>query len=172
MRLFIALDPPANVRDAISDLQFPSDQIRWNNADQFHLTLAFLGEQADNQLDALCEQLAEIRFQPFELQTLDMGCFRHGALWLGFQSNPSLARLQKQLARSLHTIAIRLEHRRFHPHLTLGRSRSNPAPAVEHLQRQLNHQRFTFRVDRFLLKSSVLRQDGAVHQIEAEFLAD
>ena len=172
MRLFIALDPPKEIREEISDLQFASSQIRWNNTDQFHLTLAFLGDQPENRFDELCEQLAEIHFDPFELKTRDVGCFQHGALWLGFESNSTLLRLQKQLAHKLRSIAIKLEHRRFHPHLTLGRCRNNPGPAVEHLQHRLNHRRFEFGVDRFLLKSSVLRQDGAVHQVEAEFLAD
>ena len=46
MRLFIALDPPTEICEEISDLQFPSSQIRWNNTDQFHLTLGLSGRTA------------------------------------------------------------------------------------------------------------------------------
>ncbi|MGB0467795.1 MAG: RNA 2',3'-cyclic phosphodiesterase [Pontibacterium sp.] len=170
MRLFIAIDPPVEVRQAISDLQFASRDIRWLPADQLHLTLAFPGEQPANCFEPLCEALCEIEFSPFTIKTQDIGCFRQGILWLGITPNAALEQLQKRTMRVLQMAGIPVENRRYHPHLTLGRCKNNPARATEHLQQRLNHQRFDFYVDRFLLKSSLLRQDGAVHRIEAEFL--
>lgn len=170
MRLFIAIDPPDEVSQELAELQFPSRSIRWTNSEQIHLTLAFLGDQPDDQFDPLCEALCEVEFEAFSVKTQDIGCFRHGAIWLGLQPNKALEQLQQRIFRVLQVTGFPLESRRFHAHLTLGRCRHNPASATEILHHRLNHRRFSFDVDRFLLVSSVLRQDGAVHQIEAEFL--
>ncbi len=171
MRLFIAIDLPTDIRHALTDLQFPSRSIRWNRSEQIHLTLSFLGDQPDHQLEPLCEALSEIELTPFTLHTKEIGCFRQGALWLGLETSEPLSQLQARINRRVQQCGIALESRRFHPHLTLGRCRKNPAPAVEILQSRLEYRKYSFEVDRFLLKSSVLRQDGAVHQTEAEFIA-
>ena len=43
-RLFIALDPPAQARDALSALCGGLPEARWTPAEQLHLTLCFIGE--------------------------------------------------------------------------------------------------------------------------------
>lgn len=170
MRLFVALELPASVRPQLAQLQFPARLIRWTPPDQFHLTLAFLGEQPEHQLHAICNSLQQVQFKPFELCCDGAGFFPHGALWLSVMHSTELMQLQQRIARTLEHRAIRFEHRRFHPHITLGRCRSQPALAAAALQHRV--QPIQFEIDRFVLKSSVLRQDGAVHQEEAEFLAD
>lgn len=168
MRLFIAIDPPEKIRQQLSELQFPAKNIRWNKTEQLHLTLAFLDEQPQDNLDNICEALSDINLYPFELITQDIGCFRHGAIWLGFQACEPLKQLQHKITHGMQSCGIHMESRRFHPHITLGRCK-NPAPVVEQLHHRLDYQTFYFSVDHFVLKSSRLHSNGAKHLIEAEF---
>lgn len=172
MRLFIAIELPEQLRHQLALLQYPAKEIRWSREEQLHLTLAFLDKQPSSLMEPLCQALSTIEFSPFELTTQDMGCFKGGALWLGLEASSPLKNLQQKICRAVTQTGIPLESRRYHPHLTLGRSKNNPATAVEELQYQLNQQRFSFNVDRFVLKSSRLYQHGAEHQVEAEFIVD
>lgn len=171
MRLFIAIDPPPALQETLADLAFPHPHMRWSNAEQLHLTLAFLGDQSPDRFEPLCDALTQVTVHPFTLITAGAGCFAQGAIWLGLQHNTELIRLQKQICRAVSSSGIRFQQRRFHPHITLGRCRINPALITEQLQHRLQHQQFQFEIDRFVLKSSTLRQDGAVHCVEAEFFS-
>ncbi|MES2754263.1 MAG: RNA 2',3'-cyclic phosphodiesterase, partial [Pseudomonadota bacterium] len=42
-RLFVALRPPAAVRDLLSDAMAGVPDARWQDDDQLHLTVRFLG---------------------------------------------------------------------------------------------------------------------------------
>lgn len=45
MRLFVAVWPPAEVQDLIAGIERPPvDGLRWTTADQWHVTLRFLGD--------------------------------------------------------------------------------------------------------------------------------
>lgn len=153
-------------------MQYPDQNIRWSPEHQLHLTLAFLGEQPNSVLEPLCEALCQIDTLPFNLTTDQAGCFHHGALWLGIQKNPELMSLQQKIMFCLQRNRIQVEKRRYHPHITLGRCRINPAEAVEALQARLDQQQFCFQVDRFILKSSRLSPEGAQHTTEAEFILE
>lgn len=172
MRLFISIDPPADIQDQIAALQFYDKAIRWCPVEQIHLTLAFLGEHPENAIDDICEALSRVELEPFDVRTADAGCFHHGALWLGVEENATLMSLQKKVVNTLKRQGISFQSRRFHPHITVGRSKVNPAEAVEQLQARLNHQSFEFTVGHFVLKSSQLHSTGAVHTSEAEFYLD
>lgn len=172
MRLFIAIELPPELRQQLALLQFPAKEMRWSPEDQLHLTVAFLDEQPPAMMEPLCQALSDIEFSPFELITQDMGCFKSGAIWLGLEANTPLKNLQQKICRAVTQTGIQLENRRYYPHLTLGRCKNNPAPVVERLQHQLKQQKFSFNVDSFVLKSSRLHPQGAVHQVEAEFIVD
>jgi 2'-5' RNA ligase len=61
LRLFVAVRPPPEVIDAIAALPRPERHgIRWSRADQWHVTLRFLGDVDDAQpvVDALASGLA------------------------------------------------------------------------------------------------------------------
>lgn len=172
MRLFISIDPPDEICDQLAELQFPARQVRWTASAQIHLTLAFLGDVPNQSLEDLCQQLAKVPLTPLQLTTTDIGCFRQGAVWIGLEANTALSSLQSRLSRTLQEFGLKLEQRRFHPHITLGRCKGSPADITSQLQHRLSQQRFSFQVDEIHLKSSVLSQQGAEHQIEATFFCD
>jgi RNA 2',3'-cyclic 3'-phosphodiesterase len=53
MRLFVAVWPPAEVRDRLRDVARPTvPGLRWTTADQWHVTVAFLGDIPDDEQEA------------------------------------------------------------------------------------------------------------------------
>ena len=49
MRLFVAVWPPVDVVERLSELPRPAvDGVRWTTPDQWHVTIRFLGEVADH----------------------------------------------------------------------------------------------------------------------------
>ncbi len=59
MRLFVAIWPPAEVRDRLGTLARPAAPgLRWTTADQWHVTVAFLGDVADHEQSGAARALA------------------------------------------------------------------------------------------------------------------
>ncbi|HCJ45096.1 MAG TPA: RNA 2',3'-cyclic phosphodiesterase, partial [Erythrobacter sp.] len=42
-RLFVGIRPPAAIRDALIDLMEGVDAVRWQDDDQLHVTLRYIG---------------------------------------------------------------------------------------------------------------------------------
>ena len=135
-------------------------------ADTLHLTLAFLGDVAGEDLSRLIEIAMRIKFQPFELQLDRIGYWKHNAIvWAGTaQVPPALTALAESLADALRAAGFRLEERSFKPHITLVRKFSGVPVAA--LQPPLHWQ-----VDRFRLVISRPDRHGARYELVGEWPA-
>ncbi|HEY1734130.1 MAG TPA: 2'-5' RNA ligase family protein, partial [Acidimicrobiales bacterium] len=61
MRLFVAIWPPPTVRGRLGALARPAvPGLRWTTADQWHVTLAFLGEVPDGEQDVVAAAIADV----------------------------------------------------------------------------------------------------------------
>ena len=56
-RLFVAIRPPRAVREVLLDAMGGIEGARWQDEDQLHLTLAFVGEVDRAQSDGLIDTL-------------------------------------------------------------------------------------------------------------------
>ena len=83
MRLFVALVPPDEVIEDFAEFLGPRQEateakgLRWTAPDQWHVTLAFMGDVADRHLDELGERLgrAAARRPALELAIAGGGAF-------------------------------------------------------------------------------------------------
>lgn len=147
MRLFVAVELPQPLLDEVADLvqslQAPVDacdpqQLRWTRREQWHVTLAFLGEVDAAILADLRPRLvrAAARHQPLEVRLSQGGHFGTNTLWAGVTGDREQLR---GLARSVQAAARRagipVEDRGYRPHLTLarGRQRADLRPWVGRL---------------------------------------
>jgi len=84
-RLFVAIRPPAPVRDALIDAMEGVEGARWQDEAALHLTLRFVGEVETPGANDLAGQLSRIAWPPFELRVAGVGAFeRKGsphAIW-------------------------------------------------------------------------------------------
>lgn len=139
MRLFVALHPPpaalAELEAAVVPLRDDWSGLRWTGPDRWHVTLAFLGEVAQDKFDGLSVRLARAagRHQPLQLRIGAGGAFpsqkRARVLISRIEGDQPAVEALAALAASVAAGARRAgapppdEGRKFRPHLTLARCR-------------------------------------------------
>ena len=131
MRLFLAINPPEDVRRAIIDatsvLREAAPSLRWIDAARVHLTLKFLGEQPDAVVPGLAAALDDVarRHRPFAMTIGEVGAFpnfrRARVVWMGVQREPRLELLHHDVELAGERLGFALDGRAFRPHLTLAR---------------------------------------------------
>jgi len=169
-RQFIAIDPPAAVRDQLSALYEPVRGIAWTRPEQLHLTLRFLGDVEIALRETLEAALARVAVEGFVLPVGGLGVFppRGPArvLWAGVgRGHPRLHQLRQQIDDALLGCGLALDVRFFQPHLTLGRVKDEapPGAVAQFLKRHKDYEAGLFRAAAFVLYASELRAAGAVH---------
>jgi RNA 2',3'-cyclic 3'-phosphodiesterase len=144
MRLFAAIVPPVEVLDDLAEFLQPrqeaSHDLRWTDPHQWHLTLAFMPEVPERNLEDLIERLgrAAARRHTLEVAIAGAGAFPNPyaarVLWAGVNHEGDGLR---QLARGIRAVCAKAgaapQGTRFHPHLTLARLR-RPAEATRWLR--------------------------------------
>lgn len=92
--------------------------------DTLHLTLAFLGEVAQESVTRLGQLAAEVRGAPFVLELDQLGAWhRNRVLWTAASAAPqALVDLARALGQRLREAGFVLEERAFAPHVTLVRN--------------------------------------------------
>jgi 2'-5' RNA ligase len=140
IRAFIAIEIPAEIQKGIArniaDLKKNAGKstVRWVSTENIHLTLKFLGDISPVNVEYLQQMLAsEANQHPgFEIQVGTFGCFpnphRPRTLWVGLQTPPGLASLQRGIESAAAKLGYSPEERSFSPHLTIGRVRETATP--------------------------------------------
>ncbi|GLH69979.1 RNA 2',3'-cyclic phosphodiesterase [Geothrix rubra] len=130
MRLFLALPLPPDPCETLDRWQRSHPGIEgWSRPGGLHLTLAFLGARAPEDLDALARLGAAVavRQRPFELATTHLGGFpaadRARVLWLGVAPSAALEALAGDLRSALAAAGEAFDAKPFRAHLTLARFR-------------------------------------------------
>lgn len=132
MRLFVAVNFTAKDRQrmhrAARRLREAELPIRWEEVDQLHLTLKFLGEVRPETGERVREAVARVaeKTPPFTLRMQGAGAFptlrRPRIIWLAAEASPELRCLKHDLEWELAPLGFEREVRAFHPHVTLGRA--------------------------------------------------
>ncbi|MBQ1501103.1 MAG: RNA 2',3'-cyclic phosphodiesterase [Firmicutes bacterium] len=170
MRLFIAVNFDDEVKNHIQRIQ---DELRkeatgnFSRRENFHLTLAFLGEQGEDEADMVKRIMQTLTVKPMTLVFTKTGCFKRpqgDVWWLGLEKNEQLFSLQQELADKLRRFSFDLEDRPYSPHITLARKvrlrpQSKPpllkekfSATTEHVSLMLSH-----RVDGKLTYTEIFR---------------
>jgi len=132
-RLFWAVpfEPSPRIETLFADLQRWRSALKITRAEQFHLTLKFLGDTPPEQIDAIRETgLATVRETAPPAICRGLGVFpprgRPNVLWLGLTGAEALIALAARLDSAMQTLGYAPERRAFHPHLTLARFKLAP----------------------------------------------
>lgn len=124
-RLFIALRPPEPVRDALIDTMEALDGARWQDDEQLHLTLRFLGEVDRHAAEDLAAALARLAFRPFTVTLAGVAHFarkgRPTATHALAKPSPELLALRAAIERICIATGLPPETRAFAPHVTIAR---------------------------------------------------
>ncbi|HKC04148.1 MAG TPA: RNA 2',3'-cyclic phosphodiesterase [Sphingomicrobium sp.] len=175
-RLFVAIRPPSSARDLLIDAMDDSPDFRWQDDEQLHLTLRFIGEVERPVAEDLADALGRIRAPRFDLRVKGVGRFDQrssGALWAGVEPKEPVAALAVKVERVCQSVGLEPERRTFHPHITLARWkgwRSGDAEAFVAHHRALASE--PFAVAAFALLESHLSRHGAHYEEVASYPLD
>lgn len=174
-RLFAAIRPPADIRARLLLLMGGVPGARWQEDDQLHLTLRFIGEVDRHRANDIADGLAAVRFAPFTIALRGVGTFdRRGmvdTIWAGVEPHDPLAHLHRKIDRACVQAGLPAESRAFLPHITLARL-SRPAPGIDvFLALQAGLFSPPFVVEGFKLFESTLGRSGARYAPVADYPA-
>ena len=172
-RLFVALRPPEVIRDLLIDAMDDSADFRWQDDEQLHITLRFIGEVDRPVTSEIADSLSRVRAEPLELRIAGVGRFEQrssGALWAGVEPKAPLAALAARIERVCVGAGLEPEHRAFHPHITLARWRGRRTRELGHfLERARGLSSPPFTVREFILFESHLSRHGAHYEEVATY---
>jgi len=141
MRLFIALDIPAEVRAALTKYmeraRALAHEARWARVEGLHVTLKFIGHVDDSVVEKIKAALASIKTAPFEVTFTGVGFFPNPnaarVFWAGVDGRDHLPRLASTIDAALENLGFERETKPYHPHLTLARTSSRPLRELRQL---------------------------------------
>jgi RNA 2',3'-cyclic 3'-phosphodiesterase len=172
-RLFVAIRPPERIIDLLIDAMDDSPEFRWQDEEQLHLTLRFIGEVDRPQADDVADALGRVRGEPFAIRINGVGRFEQrnsGALWAGVEPKEPLAALAAKVERACQSVGLERERRAFHPHITLARWKGRRTRELQSfLERKRGLVSDPFEVEQFILFESRLSRHGAHYQEVASY---
>ena len=172
-RLFVAIRPPEAICDLLIDAMDDSADFRWQDDEQLHLTLRFVGEVERPVANDLGDALSRIRAMPFELRIAGVGRFEQrsaGALWAAVEPKAPVAALAAKIERVCQSVGLEPERRAFHPHITLARWKGRRTREVQaYIERAAGLSSDPFGVDEFILFESRLSRHGAHYEPVASY---
>lgn len=180
MRIFVGIKLAEATRESIASELNPfkkiANSIRWTGIDNIHLTLKFIGEVAEVQVEQIKEALLALKIPvaPFLLKISGFGKYPAGddlhIFWAGVEDNPYLQILFADIENTLASLGIARETRPFNPHITLGRNKAryNFKTLFELLSEKHDLFLAECRVSSFQLFSSHLTPAGPQYKILKE----
>ncbi len=180
IRTFIAVTASPGIRQAalkLTTLLSPAvGDVKWVLPENMHWTLQFLGEVEQLEIPGVCSAVAAgaLEVDSFDLEVRGAGAFpapdRPRTLWIGAGAGAqAMVALHDAIQRKLSRLGYRSEHRRFVPHLTLGRAgRNSPArPLVRELAGLAEFDAGSMLVDEVTVFASKPTSDGPLYEVLA-----
>ena len=178
MRLFIGIHLSRPVVEELSaftlGLRSAGDGLRWSLPESWHITLQFLGNTTQDQLDCILPRLREIRSGLVPVQLEATGFFdRAGIFFADVRVTPELRSLHQQVSAATNPCGFQPEDRPYHPHITLAQTKGKSgSQSMKVLKKGIKTQpSFTpFAAQEFALYESFLGREGSRYEIREHFL--
>jgi 2'-5' RNA ligase len=179
LRAFIAIEIPKEIKSRIDSQtaalrRAAGRSVRWVTINNIHLTLKFLGEISESNIEILKQALETEagRARSFEIEVKGLGAFpnprRPRVIWVGLEAPPHLAALQHNIDAATSRIGYPGDEKAFSPHLTIGRVREQCPPEESRALRDTLETTQLASLGRFAagaihLFRSDLKSDGPVY---------
>jgi 2'-5' RNA ligase len=180
MRIFVGIPLTAAVIDELSTtsvrLQCDGPGLRWSPPELWHISLQFLGNAGQKQLECMVARLHEIHLLSVPIWLAGLGFFdRAGIVIASIRLTPELLLLQERVTAATKLCGFVSEARPYHPHITLARSKGKGhRKALCELKTKMRPQPncTRFVAEEFLLYESILGPAGSHYEIRERFPLD
>ncbi|MBW6517287.1 MAG: RNA 2',3'-cyclic phosphodiesterase [ANME-2 cluster archaeon] len=172
IRTFIAVELPHDMTEAIRTIQQEMDfkGLKLVEPDLVHLTMKFLGDIPESQVEPISQALAGIDCPPFPAMIAGVGVFPKPAymkvIWLGARGE--FEHLHGEVERTLKEFRFKKDRGKFTAHATLARVRHLDEPTKEHLAQVLTGLQDVdlgeFTVEHITVKKSTLTPRGPIYE--------
>jgi RNA 2',3'-cyclic 3'-phosphodiesterase len=179
IRSFIAIPVFDDYANTLGDCaakmayQDKSNAVRWVDQSNYHITLAFLGDQSETALeelaDALDEHLPESGFQIAVSHLSPFPESRPKLIAAMLDKKADFIELHHQVISAIAACSIKFEKRKFIPHITLGRYRHSKNHYAGVIPTSLD---LTLEINEVSLFESVLTPSGAEYEALFRFPLD
>lgn len=180
IRAFIALDITSKIQkrldEVIQNLRVELDglPIRWVPCENIHLTIKFLGDVSESNLDMLTDilNIEASRHSSFEISVGGIGAYPRithpRVIWVGVEAPQDLMVLQNGISNEMEKMGYAQEKRSYSPHLTLGRvGRNVTGKDLRRISKVIESNRVGFlgviQIQEVYLYKSDLKPTGAVY---------
>ncbi|WP_312910929.1 RNA 2',3'-cyclic phosphodiesterase [Natronosalvus caseinilyticus] len=182
MRLFVSVDLPESLADAVAAVQEPLSSaagIRLTDPTQAHVTLVFLGDVDPDRVPDLERELEaavdDAEIDPFEARFAGLGVFPSleyiRVVWLGVEDgHEELTRLQAAVENRTTAMGFEADNHEFTPHATIARmDHAGGKERVQSVVRERSPTVGTTTVEEIRLTESRLTDDGPVYETRERF---
>lgn len=150
---------------------YPNVRVGWERAEKLHITMRFLGDTSETDLDKLRVEMAEIAAssRQFKLGLSVPGVFpsprKPRIFWIGIEDRANaVGPIYQDIENVCRGLGYEQESRKFTPHITIGRVRQTGAPPAlvdAHLSAQIEP--VEFEVSSIVIYESVLQRTGSIY---------
>lgn len=172
IRAFVAIPLPDEVIRALTAAQAGLPAGRPVAPENFHITVAFLGEHPEPLVEDVHLALDGIHAPAFELTLDGLGLFggdRPRVLYADVRPEPMLSHLREKVLQAARGAGLRMDRARYNPHVTLARFNSGLKGEDAEKMRNFTVRRMAFKagpfeVDEFHLWRSTLGRNGPIYE--------
>jgi len=177
MRCFIAVDLASQecldrIKDAQDKLASTGADLKLVERQNLHITLRFLGEISQTQVQKIMEQMKKVGMSKFEVALEGMGAFpdirRPNVVWVGITKGArELSELFRKLEPEIVKLGLPPDRRGFSAHLTIGRVRTgrNRQQLVNVISSYENRSFGSFIAESMKLERSLLLSRGPEYTV-------
>ena len=174
-RTFIALPIQAGpkLRETHTKLrnELKNEKIKWVDADHFHLTLFFLGDTRDEQVEQVDRMLKALagEFPDFTIRLEGLGVFKNirkpRVLWAGIKDYDPMSQIKWAIDHEMTSLGFEPDKREFKPHLTLARIKwiDDKDKLQQLIEAHQQEQWQSAHIDQIIYFESRLTQSGPVY---------
>lgn len=177
VRAFVGISLPDRIAAALQAQQAGLPIGRAVPPENFHITLAFLGENPMPVIEDIHYALVEVDVSAFELTLDGVGLFggdRPRSVHASVRSQPGLTHLRTRVLDAARGAGLSFPRERFRPHVTLARLPASMSPddaarLRTHVGARAGFLCGPFLVETFALFRSRLGRSGAAYEIMADY---
>jgi len=182
VRTFLSIEIDKTIKESLEVVQkkyrYLPAKISFPPKENIHLTLKFLGELTDEQIEKLKQGLEKCfnDIRAFNMEFFAAGVFpskkRVRVIWVGVKKGEKeLVCLSENIEPLFKELNLNLDDRPFSPHVTIGRVKSvqDRDVLINELEKFSSVSFGTQRVEKISLMKSTLTPQKAIHEPIAEF---